>query len=115
MITGGEPMTEPLRVQRLIRAIRKENTFVKIILYTTDLATVLFYCLGWRLDGLTVTVHDHHDARHFVAAEREADFDERLSLRLNLFKGIRGWRKSRLIWGHQIRMYKTWKHSRKHQ
>ena len=29
--------------------------------------------------------------------------------------GRRGWRKSRLIWGHQIRMYKTWKHSRKHQ
>jgi len=30
-------------------------------------------------------------------------------------RGRRGWRKSRLIWGHQIRMYKTWKHSRKHQ
>ena len=29
--------------------------------------------------------------------------------------GRRGWRKSRLIWGHQIRMYKTWKHNRKHQ
>lgn len=88
MITGGEPMTEPLRVQRLIRAIRKENTFAKIILYTTDLATVLFYCLDWMLDGLTVTIHDRYDARHFVESEREANFDESLSLRLNIFKGI---------------------------
>lgn len=88
MITGGEPMTEPLRVQRLIRAIRKENTFAKIILYTTDLATVLFYCLDWMLDGLTVTIHDRYDARHFVESEREADFDESLSLRLSIFKGI---------------------------
>lgn len=30
-------------------------------------------------------------------------------------RGRRGGRKSRLIWGHQIRMYKTWKHNRKHQ
>ena len=30
-------------------------------------------------------------------------------------RGRSGWRKSRLIWGHQIRMYKTWKHNRKHQ
>lgn len=29
--------------------------------------------------------------------------------------GFRGCWKSKLIWQHQRRMYKTWKHTRKHQ
>lgn len=27
--------------------------------------------------------------------------------------GRRGWRKARILWQHQIRMYRTWKHNRK--
>jgi hypothetical protein len=28
-------------------------------------------------------------------------------------RGYRGYKKFRLIWQHQIRMYRTWKHNRK--
>lgn len=30
-------------------------------------------------------------------------------------RGFRGCRKSRIIWQHQVRMYRTWKHTRKTQ
>lgn len=30
-------------------------------------------------------------------------------------KGYRGYWKSKLIWQHQVRMYRTWKHNRKTQ
>jgi Txe/YoeB family toxin of Txe-Axe toxin-antitoxin module len=30
-------------------------------------------------------------------------------------RGFRGYWKSRLIYRHQVRMYRTWKHTRKHQ
>ena len=29
--------------------------------------------------------------------------------------GCRGWKKSMRIWRHQVRMYRTWKHTRKTQ
>jgi hypothetical protein len=28
-------------------------------------------------------------------------------------RGVRGFWKSRVIWQHQVRMYRTWKHNRK--
>lgn len=30
-------------------------------------------------------------------------------------RGFRGYKKSKLMWRHQIRMYRTWKHTRKTQ
>ena len=30
-------------------------------------------------------------------------------------RGYRGYWKSTRIWPHQVRMYRTWKHTRKHQ
>lgn len=30
-------------------------------------------------------------------------------------RGFRGFWKSRIIWPHQVRMYRTWKHNRKTQ
>ena len=30
-------------------------------------------------------------------------------------RGYRGCKKSRLVWQHQVRMYRTWKHNRKTQ
>ena len=29
--------------------------------------------------------------------------------------GNRGWKKSKYLWQHQVRMYRTWKHNRKTQ
>lgn len=30
-------------------------------------------------------------------------------------RGFRGYWKSRIIWPHQVRMYRTWKHTRNYQ
>lgn len=52
---------------------------------------------------------------HILRCVDQDPYSEEYGSYMKRKPGRRGWRKSRLVWGHQIRMYKTWKHNRKHQ
>ena len=92
MLTGGEPMLDPLLVVSTTQKIRQLNPSAKVYMYTafTDDVTLLATVL-MSLDGLTVTLHDQkdvvpfHNFSTFIKNRRE--FDDK-SLRLNVFKGI---------------------------
>lgn len=103
LLTGGEPMMDPLRVHVAINEIRKQNPTAKIIMYTayvSDFKAVI--SLLAHLDGLTVTLHDPDDGYAFL------DFDKALydvrnlivrkSLRLNVFEGVGLYRQPKTYW-----------------
>jgi organic radical activating enzyme len=94
MLTGGEPMLYPDKVVEIAREIRKQS-HCPIIMYTAkvdDLKAV--YKAMFVLDGWTVTLHETEDVKSF---RRMASFidpynyhgkKEKLSLRVNIFKGV---------------------------
>jgi len=52
---------------------------------------------------------------HILHAVDQDPYPEEYGYIQKRHRGFRGYWKSRLIWGHQVRMYRTWKHTRKHQ
>jgi len=93
MITGGEPMMEPLTVIDTVCKIRQTSS-AKIILYTADtrqpklLMSILALC-----DGITLTLHDQNDFIPFLVFNSLVYFYphafENKSLRLNVFKEVK--------------------------
>lgn len=91
ILTGGEPMLDPMVIYQLIKKIRYETT-APIYMYTAwrenalELAGVVA-----RLDGLTITLHTKKDTEPF---ERLCEMLKRFdllgqrSLRVNVFSGV---------------------------
>jgi hypothetical protein len=94
MLTGGEPMLNPLFIAETVGNIRFWAPFADIYVYTAKVDnlkdTVLV--LG-HLDGLTLTLHEQKDIEPFMKLN---DFLNKTnlmtgifkSLRLNIFKGV---------------------------
>ena len=91
MLTGGEPMLDPMRVYRVAREIEDSRSEAAVFLYTADTSNPLALvqlATVW-LEGLTVTLHGQEDVASFLV------FDEALraargycSMRLNVFRGV---------------------------
>jgi pyruvate-formate lyase-activating enzyme len=113
MLTGGEVMLYPEKVEAVVAAIRCA-TDVQIIVYTakSDPAKALLDVLE-RADGLTLTLHAQKDVKPFAAFQDALEdalrYNHKLqnkSLRLNVFKGVditgvsvRGWKLQRdMVW-----------------
>ncbi len=67
LLTGGEPMLNPVLIINTVKSIRDQNTAAKIYLYTAKvdnwqaLLSVLHY-----VDGITVTLHRQSDVPPFL-------------------------------------------------
>lgn len=90
LLTGGEPMLYPERLQDIIRHIRMCAPRAKIIVYTaaTDCIDLVFILA--MVDGMTITLHDKHDVtfiKRFISRVPTWELKLR-SVRLNVFKGI---------------------------
>ena len=90
LLTGGEPMTDPEKLVKVINEIRRQ-TDAPIILYTADLTKPLeLFMIMALIEGVIVTLHDKTDVPFFY------DFDKKFQapakmilnnrLRLNIFK-----------------------------
>jgi len=98
MITGGEPMLNPVRTLRIIRDIQVQAS-CPIIVYTAHVRNIdAVLMLLYFIDGLTVTLHDPVDVLPFNLFEqrlRKAYYfgwvPRSKSLRLNVFRGVRGY------------------------
>jgi molybdenum cofactor biosynthesis enzyme MoaA len=94
MLTGGEPMLDPLFVHNTAEAIRKQNKKCKIYLYTAkcDNESSFLTLLYSALDGVTLTLHTPKDLEAFKNINHSIQVFKhnfrRKSLRLNVFKGI---------------------------
>jgi len=91
LITGGEPMLYPDRLDFLINKIRKESE-AKIYIYTAKPTHVLIYWIKEsKIDGITLTIHKEDDVDTFylfnLLLTALGGYDDK-SLRLNVFKGI---------------------------
>lgn len=91
MLSGGEPMLYPEKLEALIKEIREQNSTAKIYLYTALVDNVAASLTILELvDGLTLTLHDERDINPFY----EFSFCITLNsvntktLRLNVFSGI---------------------------
>ena len=63
MLTGGEPMLEPMLVSTTIDIIHQQSN-AKIYIYTS-LLSFLFISFICRADGATITLHDQEDYEQF--------------------------------------------------
>ena len=52
---------------------------------------------------------------HILRAVDQDPYPEVYGHMIGRNRGYRGYWKSKVIWQHQLRMYKTWKHNRKTQ
>lgn len=89
MLTGGEPLLEPILVNKVVLDIKKQ-TNAPIYLYTGKVdAIYITAAILYQIEGITLTLHRFDDVPSFV------EFNENLtpelkkkSLRLNVFKGV---------------------------
>lgn len=91
MITGGEPLLDPLLVERVIENISSTNHKAKIILYTGNPFLLACFAVSIpeiSLYGITLTLHNNLDAKIFRMFEDKIEI-EGASLRLNVFKGVK--------------------------
>lgn len=90
VLTGGEPLLDPLNLQYIIRTLRSINRDLKIYLYTakTRPPANLVVCME-HLDGITVTLHEQKDVNDFENFQTWLNFRPEWlstkSLRLNYF------------------------------
>ena len=89
MLTGGEPMLNPELVIKTIKKIRKQNKKAKIYMYTAKINVWEIMELYYLLDGITLTLHNQADVKHFILFNRLIAFPDFKSLRLNIFKGVK--------------------------
>ena len=66
LLTGGEPMLDPLKLLGIIGKIKEENKTAKIYLYTAKVDDLesSFYVLS-NIDGICVTLHEQKDVSLF--------------------------------------------------
>ncbi|NCD06151.1 MAG: hypothetical protein EOL97_08535 [Spirochaetia bacterium] len=95
IITGGEPMLVPGRIETLVYYLRKFELYEgNIIIYTTDLYSIGELDICGDINGITITLHDDDDLYEFEdTMRRYLEFNDtwlkNKSLRLNVFKGVR--------------------------
>jgi len=98
MITGGEPLIHPVRVQLLAHTIRSiadmQGTNPEIFLYTSICDRRLDRILD-SVSGIVLTPHDKDDVEKFLKTNnrflemKRVGYWSTISLRLNLFKDIK--------------------------
>jgi len=91
MLTGGEPMSNPILIEFTMIRIYEENPQAKIYLYTADLRKVEWvYYLLEKLHGINVTLHEQSDVDDFIIFNSLLSLETKYfkSLRLNVFEGV---------------------------
>lgn len=102
MITGGEPLLFPRRVEELARSIKTLNPILypsesvpKIYVYTSIASFVFLKMILNVVDGIVLTPHSERDVQRFISTNRSLGIYLKYyknlhpSLRLNLFKNIK--------------------------
>jgi hypothetical protein len=98
MVTGGEPMLYPNLTYEILKKLKKTVPETKIVLYTAmAIGAISMYFRFNVLDGLTLTLHNIKDIDAFIILDTELAWNIRnglfpnksLSLRLNVFQGIK--------------------------
>lgn len=93
LLTGGEPMLDPHGVIKAISDIREHTQLADIYMYTADVTNLpALLEIARLLDGLTVTLHTQYDVLPFLMLDgllHEKEMTDGLSLRLNVFRGIK--------------------------
>lgn len=97
ILTGGEPMLDPLLIIKTSKCISKQSPFIDIFLYTakTDNWQAILSVLHY-VDGLTVTLHEQKDIKPFLflnnillaSNEMSVTTIWEKSFRVNIFKNI---------------------------
>lgn len=98
MITGGEPLIHPIKVQLLTETIRSitdmQSTNPEIFLYTSICDSRLDRILD-SVNGIVLTPHNKDDVERFLKTNsrflemKGVGYWHTISLRLNLFKDIK--------------------------
>jgi len=95
ILTGGEPMLFPDRVQEIAHTVRMLNHNIKVFMYTAKPnKKVIELLLSNFLDGITVTLHEQADVeafKEFASSLKLYLIMNRTNvktLRLNIFAGI---------------------------
>lgn len=101
ILTGGEPLLYPSLVSNLLYQIRKSNQKCKLYLYTAKSSPYLSNIINHELiDGVVLTLHNESDVKPFYSLDhfliRSGLTHPKISLRLNVFKGIEV--QSSLLW-----------------
>jgi hypothetical protein len=99
LLTGGEPMLDPILVLNTIKKIKQQNPNCTIYLYTAKPNHHLKLILHF-IDGVVVTLHEQADVEPFLDFHKNMCYISNKSYRLNIFKGIKIPKKHKL---------KTWK------
>lgn len=102
MITGGEPLLFPRKVEELARSIKTLNPILypdesvpKVYVYTSVASFIHLRGILSVVDGIVLTPHSKEDVQEFLNLNKvlrlylKARYDLNLSLRLNLFKNIK--------------------------
>jgi len=93
LLTGGEPLLNPVLIGQTVQDIKNQNRNAKIFLYTAkvDELNDITYVMRW-VDGVTITLHDQSDVKPFKEfnnfIQLLKSYPDLFSLRLNIFKGI---------------------------
>lgn len=101
LLTGGEPMKMPYRVEHVVREIEEHSPGTQVMVYTAgpqlwgstlkvDHQDVrAFQDVASLVDGFTYTLHEPEDVPAFEELLRRGVFDPSLhSLRLNVFETV---------------------------
>lgn len=93
LLTGGEPMLEPLTVINTILSIRRYNRKCKIFLYTAKVDNIEdVKAVMNHVDGLTITLHEQKDIGPFLLLNSfllmAGVKRHEKSFRLNIFKSV---------------------------
>lgn len=102
MITGGEPLLFPRKVEELARSIKTLNPILypgesvpKIYVYTSIASFISLKRILNVVDGVVLTPHSKEDVQRFISTNRSLGIhfkyysNRHPSLRLNLFKNIK--------------------------
>ena len=103
MITGGEPMLEPVITMGFICQLKREGITAPIYLYSATCKSMLMTHI---VDGITLTLHDQDEADEWNQYSHIwKDTASKKSMRLNIFKGVKvdsvpfGWKiKNEMEW-----------------
>lgn len=102
MITGGEPLLFPRKVEELARSIKTLNPILypdesvpKIYVYTSIASFISLKRILNVVDGVVLIPHSKEDVQRFISTNRSLGIhfkyysNRHPSLRLNLFKNIK--------------------------
>ena len=63
----------------------------------------------------TIKTTTHRRTYHILTCVDQDPYPEEYGHIIGRNRGYRGYWKSKYLWQHQVRMYRTWKHTRKRQ